>query len=267
MATGAEGGSQKVTAGGRLGPFALVAGLAGTLVLGGCGSMGGEVDGMTGGDFVGDPIAMPARPADAACEDVLREAPDAMVWGREQLGRSIPATLDAAAEAARDPAADLFTYGIPLLPDEVAALEAAGVEPDPLVGLNTQMPPRGPVMVSGPDPRTGEPTVSLSGDDPEVLARLLCFEPASKQGIVHYMTDRPSLPRMRAALGKIHAEIDQLRADGIPVTEVWLDEASRYVVIELRPLKEGTGQRLLDRYGGLVELRNDDGVPRNGPGG
>jgi hypothetical protein len=224
---------------------------------------GERMESMSGGAPAGDPITMPPRLTDAACGDLVRDDPstmaDARSWLATSTGASLDVSFDAALAAARDPEADLFTYGIPFTRAEMAALRTAGVEPDPLIPISTRQGMDG-ILYAGIDASSGRLVVAM-GDDEPALRRIQCFEPMAVRGTVQYVTDHASPATARRAMARIRSQLAQLRSSGIPVTEVWLGDDPPHVVVEIKPFTQGAGQELIERYGGVIEVTTDNGMP------
>jgi hypothetical protein len=152
--------------------------------------------------------------------------------------------------AAADPEADTQSFGIPLTPAELRALEGNGVsfEIDAPMGVwvNPGLPERfGGLWLQG-----GVVTVAVVQGDPTVLALARCVE----RGPVRYVWADVSLAEGTALLNRIGSDTDRWRAQGLQINQIDYDETAGVVNVGVsRPTPEALAA-LQAAYGRLVRL-------------
>ncbi len=203
---------------------------------------------------------MPERPSPDVCADLLRADTMTAIQVRLALGvDGIEGTLDAANQAAADPASTLTDYGIPLTAAERAlAHDALGV-PETFTGLSGLVAAY-PTDLASLWLEGGSPVLSVLRPDPAVLLLARCLERDRIVGTVRYVTAGIPPATLDALTDRISADLPALARDGIEVTIVSSDPTTETVEIGVRALTPAIRATLVARYGTVVRVIESPGA-------
>lgn len=201
----------------------------------------------------GAPVAVPARPTDAACDALIRADTDTALRVRTMIGfDGISATAEAVAIAAADPAADIDLYGVPMTEREVAALREAGIE-EPTVALAALVTAHpdsfGTLWIDG-----ATVVISVGSPDEALLRAARCLERGHLAGGVRYVTAGVPIAELNALTDRISEDRNALAREGIEVTIVGSDPVTETVEVGVRVLTLEIADRLVARYGTVVRV-------------
>jgi hypothetical protein len=206
-------------------------------------------------------VPVPPRPGATECDAMIRADIDAAIRVRDLLGLgALPATRNAAAAAAADPAADLDQFAIPVTPRELARLDPAQrgfSDPAPFLVLTQARPDLfGTVWLDG-----GTVMVGVIRRDDDVLRRARCLERGQLANNVRYVTVGVTPAELDALADRIFGDRDALRREGIDVTVVGSSPHLELVEVGVRELTPEIRDRLVERYGTVVTVREVDPQP------
>lgn len=161
--------------------------------------------------------------------------------------------------AATDPAADVTTLGIPLLPAELVALRASGnyLDASSPVALLTQSAETGRFGGSWIEPPGSKRyVVGILNSDPAAIQLIQC---ASSGVDVPYVAADQSRAALNALVHRIGADLLTLQANGIPIVSVGIGVRAdvTVVVVGVHGLTDQIRAKLVEWYGPAIVTEED----------
>lgn len=211
-------------------------------------------------DPAGSPLPTPlreiawSRPPASTCDRIIRgDTETAAAFRRQSMGvelRSDPTYLE---PVAGDPAADVTAWGVPLLPEEVRAIDDAGIARDDqsailtLVAFNPDH--FGSIWIDrGPWP--GDLFVAVVHADPTWAARAACVAPArDRVRLVRIDVSMTELSAVQDRIGAAMVRRDELTAT---VVSVAADGIHGRVIVGATGATPEVVRQLRAEYGPLV---------------
>lgn len=209
---------------------------------------------------LGEALPAVAAPSASTCDRLLRSDIESARRIRVGLAHDGLASDDARlAAAAADPAADLTQLGIPLLPDDIAALHTAGQAIDGRTPIISWVSTGRQDLFGGAwiDPPENQSSVVVSVVDGDPVAHELarCLERPDIQ--TRYVFAERSQADLHAIQASIEADRDTLPDEGIRLISTAQLPNENLVEVGVQGLTKEIAAELIERYGEGIRIVED----------
>lgn len=209
---------------------------------------------------LGEALPTLVSPAASTCDRLLRADLVAARLIRSGLAYFGLSSDDVRlATAAADPAADLTQLGIPLLPDDVAALHTAGLAIDGRTPIISWVSTGRQDLFGGawidPPENQSSVVVSVVDGDPAAYELARCLERPDVQ--TRYVFAERSQADLHAIQASIEADRDKLPAEGIRLISTVQLPNENLVEVGVQGLTKEIADVLVERYGDGIRVVED----------
>ena len=210
---------------------------------------------------IGTPLEAPARPPDETCDELQRNDREAAMRIRTSVDLAMTGVGTVAEDvdaAATDPTADIGLIGIPLLPDEVQILRTGGMYLD-------ERAPLAFWVMSGRDdlfggywvdpPLSSRFVVGVVDGDQSSMELVECLRRGDLD--VRYVFSERSWRELLDWKDEVVADMNALRAEGVPITSVGPDMLTNTLEVGVDGLTDEMAAVLRERYGAALRLEDE----------
>jgi hypothetical protein len=200
----------------------------------------------------GEPIDAGAKPDPATCQQLIRSNVAGAMRIRASLSTPGVAADEATVRAAAaDPASNIARVGVPLRPDETAALKASAISIDPWSPISFWVDAGAPERFGGLWLDGGTSVAVVDGDG-ESLALARCVEPNTAD--MHYVWATVSQAAGRAVQTRIGNDMAGWNARGVQINMTYYDVKTGTVHVGVSAPNAELEAAFRDAYGPIVRL-------------